>query len=62
MVTNHQLISQQGDVSACKPCPAGVSCPSEATTSTDTADDCPLGYYCPEGTSDGTDFPCPPGR
>ncbi|XP_067220463.1 multiple epidermal growth factor-like domains protein 11 [Chanodichthys erythropterus] len=42
----------------CEPCPLGYYCQGEAVSEPLP---CPLGHFCPMGTSQGTQFPCPPG-
>ncbi|XP_072282810.1 uncharacterized protein [Pyxicephalus adspersus] len=48
-----------GNVSQCKPCPAGYYCQSPGITS--PTGQCLEGYYCPEGQALPDSFPCPPG-
>ena len=48
-----------GEIQNCGPCPAGSACPTAGMTGSPSA--CAAGHYCPEGTTNPTDYPCPPG-
>ncbi|KAA0701966.1 hypothetical protein E1301_Tti007791 [Triplophysa tibetana] len=42
----------------CEPCPVGFYCQGEGVAEPLL---CPPGHFCPSGTSQDTQFPCPPG-
>ena len=51
---------QAGDVSMCRSCLAGFSCPNLGQTN--VTEPCLAGHYCPIGTKESNSYKCPPGK